>query len=328
MMSKRLLVLFVAVAALSVIGSQAVATSLPAGFMAASAVDRSSLFEYSAASDTWSATATGTDPAVGQEQRSVYSIDAINFGSLATDTFGPYVAGGGDAVPYATNTLSGTVYDLVIGAAAPNVLKYPDLFFVPGGRYTSAGGTDGTWTDMNPSLTYGAVTSALGFGGILAVYEVPQNTADFTSGHGAWSDGTGPASSDGALTATDMYPTVTVGEPWLIATFGPLGAVGGAPIVLYEGGTVAGWQGTAYANIIGGTYASMMVQDGFGPWQDIRLDFTVTVPLDGAGAITLIDGWQTSSLDPISFGVIPEPATLGLLGFGIAGLALRRRRKK
>lgn len=327
-MSKRVLVLLVAVAALSVIASQAVATSLPSGYMAASATDRSSLFAYDAGSGTWSPIATGADPAAGQEQRSVFSLDAINFGPQATDFFGPYVAGGGGAVPYDTNTLAGTVYDLVIGGTSPNTGKTDDLGFVPGGRYTSGGGVDGTWTDMNLSPTYGAVTSALGFGGILAVYEVPQNTADFTSGHGAWSDGTGPASSDGALTATDMYPTVTVGEPWLIAAFGPLGALGGAPLVLYEGGAVGGWQGTAYANIIGGTYADMMVQDGFGMWQDLRLDFTVTIPFDSQGGITLVDGWQTSSLDPISFGVVPEPATLSLLGFGIAGLVLRRRRKK
>jgi len=38
--------------------------------------------------------------------------------------------------------------------------------------------------------------------------------------------------------------------------------------------------------------------------------------------------WQTGSSDAIRGGIIPEPATLSLLGMGIAGLVARRRRKK
>lgn len=326
---RKLVFLLGFVAALGLIVSQAGATSLPPGFMAGSITDRSSLFEYDDGSDTWSAIATGTAPDDGMEQRTVFSVDAINYGTLAADVFGPYVAGSGSAVPYTTNTLAGTAYDLVIGATGSNTPpKTDDLGFVPGGRYTSTGGTDGTWLDTTISPTYGGVTSADGFGGILVVYEVAQNSASFTGGHAAWSQATGAASSDGALDVTDEYATVTVGDPWLIAVFGPLALLSPSGVVVYEGGDIGGWTGTAYANIIGGTYADQMVQDGFGQWQDLRLDFTVTIPFDAQGGITLIDGWQTSSLDPISFGVIPEPATLSLLGFGIAGLVLRRRRKK
>jgi hypothetical protein len=69
----------------------------------------------------------------------------------------------------------------------------------------------------------------------------------------------------------------------------------------------------------------------FGPGWDIRLDFEVSVPLDQSGAPRLTtDNWAVRSDDPVQWSnklIIPEPATLSLLGCALIGLAGFRRRK-
>ena len=327
-MKKVLLALCV----VSVCAGIAAAIELPLGNdFRASVVDRSNLYAPGTNGGTSLVPqAFGDVPAVGDENRSVFSVDAINFGARSTDIFGvPMIV---DVNPqqgvsgYQNGELSGLLYDINILASSsiPGATPPWTLYLGPGSRYTSDGsGTDGTWTDT----VLGAVTATTGggYGGLLVIYQDPTVDTNFALGPGAWVEDA-IANPDPSLTDSDHFPTISEVSPWLVAVLAPLS--GPYPV---PAGTVAvesinvfpnGNTGLAFANIIGGTAAGIFQLDTFGPGWDIRLEYE---PIIGAGPI---DGWQTASDDPVQFTTIPEPMTLGLLGLGLAGLVARRRRQR
>jgi hypothetical protein len=324
--------LTLAVAVVLLVAGSAMAISFPQGDFRASIVDRSNLYVAGVPS------AFGALPAVGDENRSVFSVDAINFGSRITDPVGvtqivdlnPQQSLGG----YTNGLLSGVFYDIdilpgsAIPPAGPSLVAPWILFFGKGTRYTDAAtgtGTDGLWTDLVPGkLTGLTATTAGGYGGLLVVYEDPALNTNFASGGGptAWTEGTIVA-PDPSLTASDAFPTISDVAPFLVCVLAPMplgyGVVPGT--LSLEVITGVANSGLAFANIIGGWGAGQFDTDVFGLGMDIRLEFE---PIIGSGPI---DGWQTASDDPVQFSVIPEPATLSLLGLGLAGLGLIRRRK-
>jgi hypothetical protein len=292
----------------------------------------------------------GDEVNVGDEQRTVFSVDAVSFGQKDVSITGDIrITETGPNVTYVPKTLKGLLYDLNVSGitngtpvAGDGLLH--DIYKTPGGRYASDGsGTDGTWTDTVAS-SIGLATTAAGYGGILVLYEdlspgAPANP--FGAGPGAWetpSDGGHVVTPiSGVMTDTDLFPGITdQGSVWLVAVLTPLPASAynfpvGAPAgtVLVEknfnvdAGGSGGAEGVAFANIIGGSAAAMFLMDFFGPGRDIRLDFDIDFDADGT-----IDGWQVQSDDPVQFATIPEPATLSLFGFGLAGLGLWRKRRR
>ena len=262
---------------------------------------------------------------VGDETRAIVKIDGLDFGVLQQDAFGVPVIGTGSSAPYNADSLTGMLYDLDVSAITPGTST--QVAFEAGSRY--AGG----WTDTVAGDQGLLVDASNGAGGLLVIYDDPKGltTADWQQGPGVWTEG-GSTTSDPSITGgvLDDYPDISddAGDPWLIMVLMPLpdawsNYLGVADeTLLYEEFnpiTGAGFS-LAFANIIGGSAANQFETDLFGEGLDVRVEF--------AQFGNPNDGWALTAQDPIQFSIIPEPASLTLLGLGIAGLIGYRRKRK
>jgi len=280
--------------------------------------------------NTWSDTAA----VVGDENRTIFNVNQF----LQLDV--PYYA-----VP--PGELTGMMYDLELTHINQTSASVFDLYFMPLGRNpvpldgdapAGAGGVIEVWFDPTPD---GAGAGAFDPNGV--------GDAPFL-----WSEAAGPDDGTGRL--ADLYPTMNGDDVslWLQMVLNPSGEFldvdgidqPGDPFGIYDDfvpfvlkehidlGTRSGSFESTYLNIISGSAAEFFDRDVYGPGNDMQLAATFNLPPVAGTTNPFTNSpqdqgnWAVQSSDPIRGNVIPEPASLTLIGLGLAGLIARGRRRK
>jgi hypothetical protein len=356
--------LVAALAVLGLVASPVFAVTLDVGEHAAKITDHSNLFFGDADGDGMLDPVPHMGPAgiiVGAEQRTVFRVTTIydEQGGIDFDTS-------------SSSELTGLTYDLELVGVA--FLSPTDLVldFAPMGRnpIPVASDVDGDLATMPIDLGTGLPYD---IGGVIEIYEDYaknytanpggvvryDDTTKFPGGTAAppvpQDPGNGPSFwVEGQLAAVrDSYTTVSNGTLWLSMVLLDLDymvSIGqiDAPATPYAAGTVlretldlskGEGHGSAYANIVGGSYESNITRGYAGGLADMHILFDLDTPIFDPQTGLLIDTpnywgigqWTIDSEDPIVFAtsIIPEPATLTLLGLGLMGMGgLRMRRKR
>lgn len=237
----------------------------------------------------------------GDESRSVFNVDSFEYLN-APDIVLP------------DGQLSGLVYDLTVVGFTP----IPNTTLV---TLTFTGGRVAFYEDTSPE---GATEQH-----IIDPVATPAPLEWVPDAFGAGMDG---------FTNVNMAPGGGV-DPgsslWLLGDFLPVNALGHTVTTLLDLSTGLGSSPGGFVDLIGGSALPLFTQGigqtPLGAYYDLTFQFTTQqAPADFYFDHTFADDglWQISSSDPVRAHVVPEPATLSLLGLGVIGLVARRRKRK
>jgi hypothetical protein len=378
-MRKAIVIAAVAVLAIAVAAQPAGAIALVDGENLAKFKDVSNLFSDLVQGDgDLEPEDLGASVDAGDEQRTLFQITDI-FDDGGTSYFDLSSPTELDGLIYDLTVLNvtqvGTTLTIDFGPAGRNPLTTDvDL---------DSTGPDGAYGTADDPLIPGTATP-ITFGGVLEIYEDgskdytqdPGGVGDYDanldtapgvvtvpqvagSGPNAWVEGAAGHSPLALGVGADTFPFTTDGTYWLAAVLIDLNylvAIGEitTPAIPYAVGTLlretidlsdGTGDGSAYANIVGGTAEGSFERGTEEPLVDMALLFDVSFPILRPGAdgvfftgddfledTSVYKGlgyWQTDSEDPAVFYVgIPEPATLSLVGVSLLGLVAARRRKR
>jgi hypothetical protein len=121
---------------------------------------------------------------------------------------------------------------------------------------------------------------------------------------------------------------------WLLGDFLPVDVLGTTLTYVVNLSTGLGSSAGGFVNLIGGSELGLFTQGigttPLGADYDMSFQYTTSQDPDNFYYTSTFadDGlWQISSSDPVRANVVPEPATLSLLGLGVIGLIARRRKR-
>jgi len=297
---RKLFVVLAVMGALALLASPASAFSFAQGYNEASLKDFGSTFS--------DGVPVNTAPAVGDEIRTIYWVDALK-------------AGGGIVYNDGTNPeLTGTVYDLVC-------MEVQDF-------------------GLFKIYLYGDAGRYAGYTGRMDVYEDPSNNRNGLPPNSLSSDPATWVANDAGNGGRDSFPTYTDGTYMIGATFLPIQnpldgttwQVGGQNVLLaqifypqHNGDTYT----YAHLNVVEDPNNSLIKPtqwfdgiDGNGNPLLYTSDFRFTAHYDLRIPVPGGNLWPQSSTDPVEFNVIPEPGTIMLLSSGLIGLIPLIRRRK
>ena len=255
----------------------------------------------------WASATTGYAPdgiAVGDESRSVFNVDSFEYLNHPD-------------IVLPDGELTGLVYNLTVSSFVFITQTQVAINFT-GGRVAYY--LDTSWEGADEQHVMDPV-------GGDAPLEWVEDSA-------TW----GGAGMDGFTNINLLSDGVTA-DPgsslWLLGDFLPVDVAGTTLTYVINLATGLGSSSGGLVDLIGGSELGLFTQGlgltPLGADYDMTFQYTTSQDPDNFYYTSTFadDGfWQISSSDPVRANIVPEPATLSLLGLGVVGLIARRRKRK